>query len=104
MSRQDRAKQFAPFDALKGLQAALRMKEYEHDKMLKGDLPEEKIEEISKTLLNLTKSDVVSAKYFSDGYYKTSSGKAKVEYENQIIKIGNLSINFSDLTDLIVKK
>lgn len=31
MSREDRAKQFAPFDALKGLQMALRKKEYEHE-------------------------------------------------------------------------
>ena len=32
MSRQDRAKQFAPFDALKGLQDALRKKEEENEK------------------------------------------------------------------------
>ena len=32
-----------PFDALKGLQKALRLKEYEHEKKYKGDLSEEKI-------------------------------------------------------------
>ncbi len=32
MSREDRAKQFVPFDALKGLRVALREKEIEHEK------------------------------------------------------------------------
>ena len=31
MSREDRAKQFMPFDALKGLQEALREKEIEYE-------------------------------------------------------------------------
>ena len=48
MSRQERAKQFAPFDALKGLHDALRLKEYEHERVQKGDMPEEKAEAISK--------------------------------------------------------
>ena len=43
MPRGDRARQFAPFDALKGLQQALRLKEYEHDRIEKGDITEEKI-------------------------------------------------------------
>ena len=33
MPRVDRAKQFAPFDALKGLQDALRVKEFEHESL-----------------------------------------------------------------------
>ena len=74
MPRKDRAKQFAPFDALKGLQEALRLKEYQHDRTIKGDIPEEKIEAISKTLLELEKDDLVEVQYFYDGYYKTLIG------------------------------
>ncbi len=33
MSRLDRARQFAPFEGLKGLQEALKKKEIEHDKL-----------------------------------------------------------------------
>ena len=36
MPRKDRAKQFAPFDALKGLQEALKIKEYEHLEIYEG--------------------------------------------------------------------
>ncbi len=46
MPRIDRAKQFAPFDALKGLRDALRKKEREHDEMLKNKIKHENIDEI----------------------------------------------------------
>ena len=55
MSRKDRAKQFAPFDALKGLQKALRLKEFEHEIVEKGDVSEENSNKISTIFLNLKK-------------------------------------------------
>ncbi|MGN0798717.1 MAG: hypothetical protein ACI4L7_04080 [Christensenellales bacterium] len=45
MPRWERAKQFAPFDALKGLREALRVKEREHDELLKNKIKHEKIDE-----------------------------------------------------------
>jgi len=45
MSRQNRAKQFAPFDALKGLQLSLREKEKEHEKEVKNKRLFEKFED-----------------------------------------------------------
>lgn len=104
MSRQQRAKQFAPFDALKGLQDALRMKEYEHDRIQKSDLPEEKIIQISKTIQEIKKSDTVKIKYFRDGYYKEVSGKAKVDIPFQIIEIDGEKLSFDDLFDLKIQK
>ena len=53
MPRVDRAKQFAPFDALKGLQDALRVKEYEHERVQRGEVQEEQASKISKILLRL---------------------------------------------------
>lgn len=69
MSRQMRAKQFAPFDALKGLSDALNLKEIEHDRIGRGDIQEEKASEISKTLISLEKEDVVQVVYFKDGHW-----------------------------------
>ena len=62
MPRKQRAKQFAPFDALKGLHEALKIKEYEHDRILKGDIPPEQIENISKILLELKKDESTAMK------------------------------------------
>lgn len=100
MPRRDRAKQFAPFDALKGLREALHLKEYEHERVLKGDLQPEQIESISKTLLNLNKDDVVEIKYYYDGHYKTIVGKARVDIFNQEIKVNNTKISFDNIFEL----
>lgn len=100
MRREDRAKQFAPFDALKGLQEALRMKEYEHDRITKGDISEEKILEISQILLSITKNTPIEVKYFFDGYYRNISGKAIVDIPFQKLKVNDLTISFDDIYDI----
>lgn len=103
MPRINRAAQFAPFNALKGLNDALRMKEYEHEKILKGDLSQEQVEKISETLLLLKNNDIVFLTYFSDGYYKTIEGKCKIKIEEQLIIFDNLTINFDDIYDISKK-
>ena len=50
MNRQDRAKQFAPFDALNGLREALAKKEYDLGKVERGEHSEELDSEISDKL------------------------------------------------------
>ena len=100
MPRNQRAKQFAPFDALKGLQDALRLKEYENERAVKGDLSEEKILEISNTLSNLSKDAIYVVTYFYDGYNKEIIGKIKLDLENNAIKVDNTKINLEDVLDI----
>ena len=106
MSRKQRAKQFAPFDALKGLQNALRIKEYEHERVQRGDVQEEKANEISKTLLSLEKGDVVDVVHYCDGHYLNKTGVAKLFIDKSQIQIDNQKIELKDLYDIkiIVKK
>lgn len=85
----ERAKQFMPFDALKGLKEALRLKEYKHEKIQMGDLPEEEIEEISKILSSLKKGDSVNVSIFDDGYIKNISGIIKLDLEKKSFSIEN---------------
>jgi len=100
MSRQMRAKQFAPFDALKGLQDALRLEEYKHERSEKGDIPQEKIEKISKVLSTIEKGDIVEVIYFLDGYNKTIKGKSKVDIIEQKIYVDDKVITFDDIYEL----
>ena len=57
MSRSDRAKQFAPFDALKGLHETIKIKEYEHEALptiqTNRSKNLRKIEECQATIQNL---------------------------------------------------
>lgn len=100
MNRTDRARQFAPFDALKGLQEALRLKEYEHERKDKGGLSEEQISEISNTLSLLQKNDDIKLKYYYDGHYKTIEGKCKIDYVFQFIEINKVKIQFDDIYEI----
>ena len=100
MSRQDRAKQFAPFDALKGLQDALRIKEFEHERVQRGEIQEEKANEISKTLISLEKNSKVNATYFENGHYYNIAGRAKLFIEEGTIEIEGKVISLSDLFEL----
>ena len=62
ISRLDRAKQFLPFDALKGLQEALRSKEIEYEE--KKEISEEEQEKISAQLCLLDMGDNIKIKYY----------------------------------------
>ncbi len=100
MRREDRAKQFAPFDALKGLHEALKMKEYEHDRCLKGDIQEEKIIEISSIIQKIDKHTLIEVDYFFDGYTKNIKGYAIVDVPFQTLKFDKLIISFDDILDI----
>ena len=100
MPRGERAKQFAPFDALKGLQQALRLKEYEHERVEKGDLSEEDLLRLSTILSNLEKNTLVEVQFFFDGHIKTKQGKGKVDLVNQVLALDNIKIDFLDLIDI----
>ena len=104
MPQSQRAKQFAPFDALKGLKDALRLKEYEHDRIEKGDLSEEKILELSNILQNINKEQFYFVQYFCDGYKKEITGKIKLELENNTIIVDGTKINLDDILDIKTKK
>ena len=103
MSREDRAKQFAPFDALKGLSKALRLKEFQHERVLKGDLSEEQVSEISKTLLNIENSDLVEISYFLDGHDYKIIGYCKICFDDRIIEVEDKKIKFENIRSIVIK-
>lgn len=100
MPRGARAKQFMPFDALKGLQEALRLKEYKHESVVLGELSDEQASEISDTLASLERGDFVEAVVYEDGHLKTVTGSIRFKLEfNQII-INEKVINLNTLRNI----
>ena len=59
MTTAERAKQFAPFDSLKGLQEALRDREERHSRVQRHDISEEQMERNSEIFAQLTKGALV---------------------------------------------
>lgn len=97
MSRSDRAKQFAPFDALKGLHETIKIKEYEHERIVRGEMSEDEIKEISAVLSCIQKGDEVWLEFFRDGHSIELTGKARLEPLKQTIYVGAFEISFDDI-------
>ena len=100
ISRNDRAKQFLPFDALKGFYEALREKEIEYTE--KKELSQEQIEEICNHIIELQKDDVIKIIYYKNKQYKELIGKIQNVDMNKkkIILYGDININFSDILQI----
>lgn len=100
--RADRAKQFIPFDALKGLKEALREKEKIICK--KKILSEDQIEYISTILSQVKIGDIIEVIYFDNGQYLKLEGcVTKFERINQKITIVKTKISFDNIYEIILK-
>lgn len=96
MSREDRAKQFMPFAALKGYSEALRKKE--RIIVPRRELSEEYGEELDRKLRQVQEGEMVSVVYYCRGEYVRLTGKvAKIDKEARMIRIVNEKIAFDDL-------
>lgn len=96
MSVSERAKQFMPFSALKGLEAALREKE----KVLavRAELSEERRDELDLRLREINVGDMITVIYFHEGEYIKKSGLvSRIDTEAKYIQVVNTKIRFSDI-------
>ena len=101
MNREDRAKQFAPFDALTGLRDALRQVELEEERVEKKEVSEYRAERLSKTLNIIEKGKTVRATYYNEGYYIDVQGVvSSIDRTFRYIVIGEGKIFFDDLYEL----
>ena len=102
VNRIARAKQFLPFDALKGLQEALREKEIEYE--AKKDLSEDTLQELNTKFNQIENGKYVKIKYYKNGRYSEIKGiVTNIDYikkKIQINKIENISIY--DIIDISI--
>lgn len=95
----ERAKQFMPFAALKGLPEALAAKE----KIIvpKSEISEERAKELDWKLRMLSRGSVASVVYYSRGEYLKISGMvARIDKTSRILQIVCTKINFDDIWDI----
>lgn len=102
MPTSQRAKQFAPFDAVVGLRQAL--KEKEKIKVEKKELFEDEVEEINITLKNLKTGQTIAVVWYDNlrQNYTTTNGEIiKIDAENKYLEIENTLIFFKDIYEII---
>ena len=103
MNREDRAKQFMPFAALKGYEEALRAKE--HVVVPRSELSEERLNELDEVFKRLTAGDLVECVYYSrleENYIKITGMVSKIDRDSRLIKIVNKPILFDDISSLCI--
>lgn len=99
MDRENRAKQFMPFDALKGLREALAEKE--RILISKKELSEEEKGELNQRLRQIKRGDRITVEYFQAGEYINMTGVVDCIQENiKVLVIGNARILFDDISKL----
>ena len=92
----DRAKIFAPFDALKGFKEAL--KEKEKIVVEKRIISQEEKEKIGNILKEIKKNDMVEIIYFNNGeYIKVKGIVSKIDLVYLKITIVTTKIDFNDI-------
>ena len=105
MKREDRAKQFLPFDAMKGLSAAMKRQEERAERVERIDLGEEDAALLSNALFHTARGDKVEATYFRDGAYLTLRGTVTTFDETKrTLTLEDHPIPFDDLIALFPLK
>ena len=102
MNRVARAKQFLPFDALKGLQEALKEKEIEYEE--KKELSEDTLSELNDKFNQVENEKRIKLKYYKNGRYSEIEGIAtNIDYIKKKIQINKTeNVNICDIIDILV--
>ena len=102
MNKADRAKQFMPFDALKGLQEALRAKEIEYEE--KRDLCEDSYIELQDEINKIEKGCEIKIRYYKNKKYVDILGVVTdMDYIKKKIQIDEYyNINICDIIKIEV--
>ena len=94
-----RAKQFLPFDSLKGFREAIKTMEEIHKS--KKDLSIDELNDLDKKIKMIKKNDLIKVKYFYlEDYIETIDTLKKVDNVFKKIVLKNNKISFDDIMDI----
>jgi len=99
----DRARQFMPFDALKGLQEALREKEKEVE--MRKELSEESLSQLNEQLQRISPGDIIKIMFYKAQQYveiKDKIDSIDVIYRKIVMENGQ-KINFNDVISIEIE-
>lgn len=101
MNREERAKQFMAFDALKGLREELKKREEKYLKEKKRELTEEQALLLSQKIATLQKGDLVKITFFYNGHYVVLPGELQnVNTAFKYLTVNDRRISFEDVFEI----
>lgn len=103
MTREQRAKQFMPFDAMKGLQEALRDREERHSRVERHEISEEDQEANSIVLSKISNGSKVRISYYCHFHDVVRSGTVTgLSYAYRFLKMDEEKIFFDDIYNITI--
>lgn len=102
MPASKRAKQFAPFNAVKGLDEALARKR--KIRVPRREILDDRAEEINKNLLSLRQGQIVTVVYYNtseEEYVQLTGTVNKVDRNRRWLQIIRTNIPFDDIVEVI---
>jgi len=103
MPNNDRAKQFMPFDALKGFKEEIKKRNKVVVK--KKVLSEDDLAELERKIKLIEVGHIVTLIYFDEqDYIKVSGVVSKIDFESKIIKIVKTKIDISKIIDIEIEE
>lgn len=101
MIREERAKQFMPFDAMKGLQEALRDREERHARVERTEISEEKSDKNSAVLLKIEKGMKVKILcHYAFHDIKLEGRVEEIDIVYKYLIVDGKRIYFADIYDI----
>ena len=102
VNRVARAKQFLPFDSLKGLQEAIREKEVEYEE--KRDLAEDTLNDLNNKFNQIDNGSFVKITFYKNGKYSEIKGRVtNIDYIKKKIQINKkYNINVCDIVNILI--
>lgn len=99
MTKEERAKQFMPFAALKGYPEALRRKE--KIVVSRMELSDEYKEMLDRKLRQVQKNDMITVTYFCKNEYLKQTGMvSRIDETARILQVVNTKISFEDIYEI----
>lgn len=103
MPNNDRAKQFMPFDALKGFKEEIKKRNKVVVK--KKILSEDDLAELERKIKLIEVGHIVTLIYFDEkDYIKVSGVVSKIDFESKIIKIVKTKIDINKIIDIEIEE
>ena len=104
LTRSERAKLFAPFDAMKGLKEALRDREERHARVARHEISEEQAEENSRAILKLERGMLVEV-YCHDNFHDVviRGFVTGLDLTLKKLKLNGKNILFDDIYTITIK-
>ena len=99
MSIEDRAKQFMPFKAVKGLDEAIMLKELEMERVDRIELTEESLAELDRQIHRLRKGTEVIVNHYVQGHYQEARGE--ITAVDSVLRYIEVNFNTIYLDDVL---